>query len=116
VFPLRGRRDRVCYNCPRQAARFATRQSADKHSKPLRFSLLNDIGPRLTQCFSIVFPDLSEAEIPRCTQKTMLNWDSAAAITLLNVIEEEFSTSIDLELLPELNSYEAFAKYLAKQP
>jgi acyl carrier protein len=40
----------------------------------------------------------------------MEQWDSVAAITLVNVIEEEFSTQIDYDHLPDLDS---FAKVLA---
>ena len=76
---------------------------------------MNDIGPRLTQCFATVFPNLNEPEILHCSPWTLPEWDSVAAITLLNVIEEEFSISIDLELLPDLNSYQAIAAYLGKQ-
>jgi len=42
------------------------------------------------------------------------NWDSIASITLINVIEEEFHIVIDLEVIPELNSYQAMESYLRK--
>jgi acyl carrier protein len=77
---------------------------------------LNEVIPRLTRCFATVFPDLDENNIALCSQKTVGAWDSVAAITLVNVIEEEFSISIDLELLPELDSFRAIAEYLEKQP
>lgn len=63
----------------------------------------------------MVFPDLGETQIPLCTQKTMPGWDSVAAITLLTLIEEEFSTSINPELLPDLDSFQAIAGYLGKE-
>ena len=77
-------------------------------------SIVNDIHARLVQCFATVFPDLSAREIEFCTQERVPTWDSVTAITLVNVIEEEFNTSIDLDLLPELSSFAAIAEYLGK--
>ncbi|MBI3680695.1 MAG: acyl carrier protein [Acidobacteria bacterium] len=73
---------------------------------------MNDLQPRLVRCFQTVFPGLSESQARQATQAALENWDSVAAITLVTVIEEEFSTSVDLEELPELNSFEAIAAYL----
>ena len=38
--------------------------------------------------------------------------DSVAAITLVNVIEEEFSTQIDFDRLPELDTFSKILEYL----
>jgi acyl carrier protein len=72
-----------------------------------------DIQSKLTRCFTTVFPDLPVATIPTVSQTTLTAWDSIASITLINVIEEEFSISMDFELLPELTSFERIATYLA---
>jgi acyl carrier protein len=72
-----------------------------------------DIQPRLTRCFSTVFPDLPVETIPNVSQATLTAWDSIASITLINVIEEEFAISMDFELLPELTSFDRIATYLA---
>ena len=42
-------------------------------------------------------------------------WDSIAAITLVNVIEEEFQIQIDFDLLGELDSFERIEKYIEQQ-
>ncbi len=74
---------------------------------------MTDIRSRLTRCFSTVFPDLPVETIPTVSQATLTVWDSIASITLINVIEEDFSISLDYELLPELTSFDRIAGYLA---
>jgi len=75
---------------------------------------MNDVRQRLMKCFALVFPELSPAAIEQASYSTVAKWDSVAAITLLTVIEEEFGAAIDLELLPELNSFAAFEAHLGK--
>ena len=67
---------------------------------------------RLIKCFETVFPDMLEAEIPNASQASVSAWDSIAAITLLNVIEEEFEISLDLELAADLDSFSKIYEYL----
>jgi acyl carrier protein len=67
---------------------------------------MDDIKQRVTNCFSTVFPDLTEEEIHRASQEKVSSWDSIAAITLVNVIEDEFGTQLDLDILPELTSFD----------
>ena len=76
---------------------------------------MTDIQSRLARCFSTVFPDLPVEAIPAVSQTTLTLWDSVASITLINVIEEEFSISMDFELLPELTSFDRIADYLARK-
>ena len=71
------------------------------------------IRGRLTNCFRAVFPTLPEASIPGASVATITAWDSIAAITLLNVIEEEFQIEVDLDRLAELNSFESLAAFLS---
>lgn len=73
---------------------------------------MDEIKARLTKCFEAVFPDLPVPQIPSATQETVPNWDSIAAITLVNVIEEEFSIQMDLDELADLDSFERIAGYL----
>jgi acyl carrier protein len=44
---------------------------------------------------------------------TVVAWDSVAAITLLQVVEEEFQREVDLEQLADLNSFESLVNYLS---
>jgi acyl carrier protein len=67
---------------------------------------MDDIERRLTKCFQVVFPDLPETKIPLASQSSVETWDSIAAVTLGNVVEEEFSLAMDFEILPELNSFD----------
>jgi len=64
------------------------------------------------KCFEIVFPQLERAEIPEASQANVTAWDSIAAITLVNVIEDEFGFTMDLEALPELYSFERILAYV----
>jgi acyl carrier protein len=74
-----------------------------------------EINARLTRCFAVVFPDLSPDRIPLASQPDVPGWDSVAAITLLTVVEEEFGIKIDLELLPDLDSFAALSEHLSRQ-
>jgi acyl carrier protein len=73
---------------------------------------MDPIRSKLVSCFQTVFPDLSEAAIPTAQQDAVEAWDSVATITLVQVIEDEFRTEVDLERLSELTSFEAIAGYL----
>jgi acyl carrier protein len=74
---------------------------------------MNDVRQKLTNCFRTVFPDLPEASIPTASSATIAAWDSVAAITLLQVVEEEFQREVDLERIGELSSFEALVQYLS---
>ena len=66
---------------------------------------MNDTQERVTRCFSNVFPDLPEAEIPRASTASLAAWDSVAHVTLLSSISEEFGQAFELEDYEELVSY-----------
>lgn len=70
---------------------------------------------RLVKCFETVFPALTEEAIPTASQATVAAWDSIAAITLVNVIEDEFKFQMDFDLLPELNSFPSILAYVEKE-
>jgi acyl carrier protein len=76
---------------------------------------MNDISTRLTQCFQHVFPGLSEEQIRSATPQTVAEWDSIAAISLVNVIEEEFNVTIEFEDVVNLDSFDAIAQYLKER-
>ena len=76
---------------------------------------MDQITTRLVTCFRTVFPNLPAAEIGAACQSTVAAWDSIAAITLVNVIEEEFGVQLDLDLVPELDSFGRVQEYLQKE-
>jgi acyl carrier protein len=76
---------------------------------------MDEIRTRLVNCFATVFPDLPESEIPQATQSTVSSWDSIAAITLVNVVEEEFNIQLDLDKLADLDSFERIHEYLKEE-
>ena len=70
---------------------------------------------RLVRVFQIVFPDLPTAAIQTASQDTVESWDSVAAITLINVIEEEFEIQMDFDDVAGLTSFPAILKYLEER-
>jgi|WetSurMetagenome_2_1015567.scaffolds.fasta_scaffold243674_2 acyl carrier protein len=76
---------------------------------------MDDIKPKLIECFQIVFPDMKEQDILRASQDTVAEWDSVAAITLVNVIEEQFEIEMDLDDVADLDSFEKVLAYLQQR-
>ena len=75
---------------------------------------MSDHEDRLIRCFASVFPALSIDEIRGSSAQSEGIWDSLSSVTLAAVIQEEFNFEIDPEILPELNSFEAFRSYLTR--
>ncbi len=73
---------------------------------------MSNTKQRLEQCFMIVFPDVPENSISTVNQSSLAAWDSIAAITLVNVIEEEFQIQMDFEDLEQLTSFDRVQAYL----
>ncbi len=73
---------------------------------------MDDIQTRLAKCFQIVFPDMPDSNVTAASQNSIAEWDSVAAITLLNVIEDEFHITMDLEMAAELDSFQRIEEYL----
>lgn len=76
---------------------------------------MDDIRANLINCFESVFPALNPAEIEAATQMSVAEWDSVAAITLVNVIEEEFKITMDFDKLADLDSFEKVLEYIRKE-
>jgi acyl carrier protein len=73
---------------------------------------MDNIEEKLIKVFETAFPDLSVDRIPSATQDTVPTWDSVAAITLMNLIEEEFAIQMDFEDLGELTSFQKILTYV----
>jgi acyl carrier protein len=67
---------------------------------------------RLANCFSAVFPELSNEEIIHASSATVQSWDSVAVVTLLTVIEEEFGISIEEDDPAKFDSFQRMLSYL----
>jgi len=76
---------------------------------------MHETRQRLTQCFQLVFPELPQEAIAGASTDTVAAWHSLAALTLMNVVEEEFALEIDLEELANLDSFEKFHSYLQRR-
>jgi acyl carrier protein len=73
-----------------------------------------DLESRLVNCFATVFPDLTPPEIPSVSMGSLASWDSVAGVTLLSVIEEEFSLGIPPDDVSGLVSFELILDYLRR--
>ena len=76
---------------------------------------MEQMEKRLLSCFQTVFPDLPPSEIPAASQTSVAAWDSVAAITLLNVVEEEFGVQMDFDRLAQLDSFSSLRDYLRQE-
>lgn len=74
---------------------------------------MNDLETRVASCFEAVFPTLAAGEIRRASQASVAEWDSVAALTLVNVIEEEFDIQISADAMPDLTSFDLIVEHLA---
>jgi acyl carrier protein len=73
---------------------------------------MSDLEQRLIRCFASVFPALKEEEIRNASIDSVGIWDSLSGVTLAAVVQEEFDLEIDPEVLPGLDSFQAFRDYL----
>ena len=76
---------------------------------------MSNIDDRLANIFATTFPDVPESSIRSATQQNTPNWDSVAAITLMNLIEEEFQIQMDFEDLADLTSFAKISDYLTRK-
>ncbi len=73
---------------------------------------MDNIEQRLETIFATVFPDLPATKIRSASQDSVETWDSVAAITLINLIEEEFEIEMDFDDVAELTSFSKIHEYL----
>jgi acyl carrier protein len=75
---------------------------------------MDDIEVRLMNCFSAVFPELTDEQILSATSTTVRSWDSVAVVTLVAVVEEEFGVSLEPDDLSRLSSFGGFLSSLRR--
>jgi acyl carrier protein len=73
---------------------------------------MDNLEQRLENVFAIVFPDLPPGQITTASQDSVEAWDSVAAITFVNLIEEEFGIEMDFEDVADLTSFAKILEYL----
>jgi acyl carrier protein len=76
---------------------------------------MDNVEQRLETVFATVFPDLDPEEIKSASQDSVQAWDSVAAITLINLIEEEFAIEMDFDHVADLTSFSAILEYLKER-
>jgi len=73
---------------------------------------MDNIEQRLENIFATVFPDLPAQRLKAASQDSVDAWDSVAAITLMNLTEEEFQIEMDFDDVAELTSFSKIHDYL----
>lgn len=68
-------------------------------------TLSPDSRSRLVQCFREVFPDLDDSQIVNAEYAELSAWDSLASITLVVIVEDEFSCTLPDDLVAQLTSF-----------
>ncbi|MCU1326991.1 MAG: acyl carrier protein familyprotein [Bryobacterales bacterium] len=76
---------------------------------------MNDMRQRIASCFRNVFPGLGEDEIARASTASLAAWDSAAHVTLLFSIEEEFGLELELTDFDDLVSYALILNFVEEK-
>lgn len=76
---------------------------------------MDSLEQRLKSVFATVFPDLPPDRIESAAQDSVTNWDSVAAITVMNLVEEEFGIEVDLDQAAELTSFSKVLAYLKER-
>ena len=77
---------------------------------------MDEFESRLINCFATAFPELDAQEIPSVSMASLASWDSLAGITLLSLIEEEFSISISPDDAAGFVSFELILNHLRLSP
>ncbi len=73
---------------------------------------MQTVEQRLESVFAVVFPDLSPEQLRTASQDSVETWDSVAAITLMNLIEEAFGIEMDFGDVAELTTFSQIAGYI----
>lgn len=76
---------------------------------------MNAFETKLQDCFRAVFPSLPLEDIQRASLENVQEWDSITHLTLVETIQQEFSTRINDEEIDLLTSYDAWLERL-QQP
>jgi acyl carrier protein len=77
---------------------------------------MHNVDQRLEHVFRTVFPDLPSEDVRHASANSLDSWDSIAAVTLLNLIEEEFEIQMDFGGdVGHLTSFSSIGKYLQRK-
>jgi acyl carrier protein len=71
-----------------------------------------EVRTRLVRCFAAVLPDVAETELEKATASSVGNWDSLTTVSLITVIEEEFTIQIAPEDFENFVSFTLILDYL----
>jgi acyl carrier protein len=66
---------------------------------------MSSLETRVADCFCAVFPERSRDELLTASRESIPEWDSLSSITLLMLLQQEFSLDLDLTELELFNSF-----------
>jgi acyl carrier protein len=73
---------------------------------------VSSMDDRLVRCISSVLPTLTDQEIRAVSIEQMADADSLSAVTLVALIDDEFSVDVDLEGLLACGTFQGILRYL----
>ena len=73
---------------------------------------MDSLQARLIQCFSAVFPQLSDEQIVNADQQSLSEWDSLKTVMLWHLLQEEFQVNIEPEEAEHLISFSDISRLL----
>lgn len=76
---------------------------------------MSNATDRLIECFEQALPNLSREEIETADMETVADWDSVAHVTLLSLIQEEFSVEADFEEFEDATSFDAVLDWVEER-
>ena len=76
---------------------------------------MNNIQQRVALCFTNVFPNIRQDEIPTASAASLASWNSIAQVTLLSSLAEEFGIDFEVDDFEQLDSYPLIVEYLEKK-
>ena len=74
--------------------------------------MLEENRKKLEECFKVVFPRHTPAELRHLRADKTSEWDSIALMNLIVTVEEEFDKQLDPQRYSELDSFDAFVREL----
>jgi acyl carrier protein len=77
---------------------------------------MDEIEARVLECFGNVFPGVPRDTLPKVSQASIAEWDSAMHVTLLAALAEEFQIEIDYEAAEDLRSFALVVDYVRNPP
>ncbi len=74
---------------------------------------MKTLKSRLIECFLLVFPELSESDIPELSASAYGDWDSLSTVNLVGVLKEEFDFQVTPENAEKCTSFQEILELIS---